>query len=34
MRMNELIKLYNQVICCGCCAVCRYKNDCNVYINI
>lgn len=24
----------DSVICCGCCAVCKYKNSCNVYINI
>ena len=25
--------IYNKVICCGCCAVCRYKNECNIHIN-
>ena len=25
--------IYNEVICCGCCAVCKYKNECNIYIN-
>ena len=31
--MNNFIKLYNEIICCGCCAVCRYKNECNIHIN-
>lgn len=26
--------IYNEVICCGCCAVCKYKNECNIHINL
>ena len=31
--MEKYIKLYNEIICCGYCAVCRYKNECNIHIN-
>lgn len=29
----DINTIYNEVICCGCCAVCKYKNECNIYIN-